>query len=197
MEFFHEPKIDWMGKKWYFILLSIPLLLAGLISMTVKHGLTYGIDFRGGTLVYVKFSKQPNPDAIRAQLDRQNLRNATLQQFGPAAEHQFIIGLDLRTTTSSGALDEGRRAIVNALSSLYGPAPPGKIDFNNASSQTIADHLLAADPLGLAPKGLDLATATYRSLAEGMVDYRNNPLRGGLIGDFQELRAVKGVAPQV
>ena len=50
MEFFHEPKIDWMGKKWYFIGLSIPLLLAGMISIGVRRGLNYGIDFRGGTV---------------------------------------------------------------------------------------------------------------------------------------------------
>ena len=25
MEFFHEPKIDWMGKKWYFIGLTLLL----------------------------------------------------------------------------------------------------------------------------------------------------------------------------
>jgi len=52
MEFFHEPKIDWMGKKWYFIGLSIPLLVAGLVSIAWHRGLVYGIDFRGGTLVY-------------------------------------------------------------------------------------------------------------------------------------------------
>ena len=25
MEFFHEPKIDWMGIKWYFIAMSLAL----------------------------------------------------------------------------------------------------------------------------------------------------------------------------
>jgi len=70
MEFFHEPKIDWMGIKWYFIALSLALAAAGLTSMAVKKGLGYGIDFRGGTVVNVKFSKAPNLDAIRSELDR-------------------------------------------------------------------------------------------------------------------------------
>jgi len=34
-----------MGKKWYFIGISIPVLVAGLISIAVHRGLTYGIDF--------------------------------------------------------------------------------------------------------------------------------------------------------
>ena len=81
MEFFHEPKIDWMGIKWYFIALSLALAAAGLISMVVKKGLAYGIDFRGGTVVNVKFAKAPNLDAIRSELDRQNLRGATIQRI--------------------------------------------------------------------------------------------------------------------
>ena len=71
MEFFHEPKIDWMGIKWYFISLSLALALTGILSMVVHHGLAYGIDFRGGTLVDVKFAQPPNVDSIRHELDQQ------------------------------------------------------------------------------------------------------------------------------
>ncbi|MGD0130213.1 MAG: protein translocase subunit SecF, partial [Terriglobia bacterium] len=62
MEFFHEPKIDWMGIKWYLIALSLALASAGIISMVVKGGLAYGIDFRGGTAIEVQFAKAPNID---------------------------------------------------------------------------------------------------------------------------------------
>ncbi len=196
MEFFHEPKIDWMGKKWYFIGLSIPLLLAGLVSIAVHRGLAYGIDFRGGTVVYVKFTKAPDLDAIRRELDRRHLGGSAIQQFGPSNEHQVMVGLDLKTTSSTEALDEGKRQIVGALAALYGAGPPGKVDFNNSSQQTVADHLLAADPLGIASGGLESATKTYRDLAEALVNYRNDPSRG-LIGDFQEMRAVTGVTPSV
>ena len=197
MEFFHEPKIDWMGIKWYFICLSLSLALIGIISMAVHRGLVYGIDFRGGTLVYVKFSKAPNIDAIRRQLDQQNLRNATIQGYGVPADHEVNILLDLQTTTSSNALDAGKQAIITGLGSLYGAGPVGKVDFNNASPQTVADRLTAADPLGLGAKGMDTATKTYRDLAGVMVSYRNSPPRSGLIGDLGELRNVNGVTPGV
>src|SRR5271165_6505967 len=120
MEFFHEPKIDWMGIKWYFISLSLLLALVGIISMVVHHGLVYGIDFRGGTVVNVKFANPPNVDSIRQELDRAGLRNATIQQYGQASDHALIIGLDLQTTTSSNALDTGKQAIIGALSGLFG-----------------------------------------------------------------------------
>lgn len=197
MEFFHEPNIDWMGKKWYFIACSSVLLIAGVISMIVRGGLLYGIDFRGGTLVTVKFSKAPNLDSIRHQLDHENLHGARLQGIGPSSEQQVIVGLDLKATTSSQALDAGKQAIIEALSHLYGPGPSGKVDFNNASPRTVAERLITADPLQLASKGADEAATEYGNLAVALVDFRNSPPHSGLIADFQELSAVKGVTPSV
>ena len=197
MEFFHEPKIDWMEIKWYFIALSLALALTGIVSLVVHHGPAYGIDFRGGTLVDVKFSQPPNIDSIRHELDRAGLRNATIQGLGRASENAVIIGLDLQTTTSSNALDTGKQAIVAGLSNVYGKGPQGMTDFNNASPQTVADHLTAEDPLGLGAKGLETATKTYHDLADAVVNYRNAPPRSGLLTDLGELRNVPGVSPAV
>lgn len=197
MEFLREPKIDWLGKKWYFIAGSAVLFVAGLISVLARGGLTYGIDFRGGTLVYVKFAKAPDLDALRAELRRQNLGDATLQRFGAAGDNEVIVGLGVKETASSEALDAGKRAILAALGTLYGSGPVGPVDFNNASAQTVAEYLIAADPLQMASKGSEEATKTYRELAEAMVAFRNSPPRSGLISDFQGLRAVPGVTPRV
>ena len=197
MEFFHEPKIDWMGKKWYFITLSLILLGTGIISIAVHRGLIYGIDFRGGTVVTVKFSKTPNLDEVRHELDRENLRGATIQRIGSPNDNEVIISLDLGETVSKETLDAGKEAIIRGLSNIYGKAPEGKVDFNNASAQTLGDHLLAADPLGLGAKGLDTATQAYKELAEAMVKFRTDPPNSGLIGDFQDLKSVSGVTPAI
>jgi len=193
MEFFHEPKIDWMGIKWYLIALSLALASAGIISMVAKGGLAYGIDFRGGTAIEVQFAKAPNIDAIRHELDRQGLRGASITTYGAANDHEVLIGLDLKTTASAEALDEGKRAIVAALSGVVGQAQEAKPDFNNSSPQTLADHLVAADPLGLASKGFDSASKSYHDLADTIINFRNAPPRGGLISDFRELSSVPGV----
>ena len=197
MEFFHQPNFDWMGRKWVFITCSLILAAIGLASIAWHRGLAYGIDFRGGTLVYVKFSEQPNVDAIRRQLDQANLRNAIVQQYEAASKHEFIIGLDLETTTAASALDTGREDIVAVLSTLYGAATAGKVDFNNASPTTVTDHLVAADPLGLASRGSDVAAKTYQDMGAAIVNLRNDPTHGGLIGNFQELSAVPGVTAAV
>ncbi len=196
MEFFHEPKIDWMGKKWWFIGLSIPLLVAGLISLAVK-GLTYGIDFRGGTLIQVKFAQPPDLDKLRHQLDSQNLHNATLQRYGDASNNEVIVGLDLKSTAGGNTLDIGKRDILEAMSGLYGAPPTGKADFSNASAQDIAGHLTAADPLGLSSKGSEAAAKAYRALGDSIVGYRNSAAVRGLVTSFDQLKAVQGVTPAI
>ena len=66
MEFFRNPNIDFLGKKWYFLAFSLVFSVAGILSMLFWHGIPLGVDFRGGTLVYVKFSHAPNDNVIRA-----------------------------------------------------------------------------------------------------------------------------------
>ncbi len=198
MEFFHEPNIDWMGRKWYFIGASLVLLVAGLLSIAIHHGLVYGIEFRSGTQVTVKFSKAPSLSAIRSQLARENWKGASIQSIGPASEHSVMIELPLQKGTSGNeALDTGKAAIVKALTAEYGGVSPGKVDFNNASAKTVENHLLVADPLGLAAKGMDAATTTYQNLAAALIKFRDDPPQSGLIADFQELSKVPGATPAV
>jgi preprotein translocase subunit SecF len=197
MEFFHNPQVDWMGKKKHFITVSVVLLLAGIISIIAHHGLQYGVDFRGGTMVYVKFAHAPNLGAIRHQLNQENLHNFTLEGYGQSSAHETMISLDLRTTTHMNALDAGKQDIVDALSKLYGGGQAGKVDFNNANVQTISEHLLAGDPLHLASKGTDVAQSSYRSMAQAMVSFRTKPPQSGVLGSFDELRSLPGVNGQV
>lgn len=198
MEFFHEPNIDWMGKKWYFITGSLILLVAGMASVIIHRGLDYGIEFRSGTQVTVKFAKTPKIEAIRRELGRMKLSGATIQRIGSDADNQVMIEMPLEKNASGAtALDVGKADIIKALTAVYGTVASGKPDLNNASARTVADQLLVADPLGLAGKGMDTATQTYQKLAQAIVDYRNSPPRSGLIGDFDQLRNVPGVTPAV
>jgi len=120
--------------------------------MLFWHGIPLGVDFRGGTLVYVKFSHTPDDNAIRAALERVGLPRARIQRLGVPANNEVLIDLDVRET-SEKALDQGKVQIINALETN---APAGKQDLNNASSLTIANYLLERDPLHA---GTDTASA--------------------------------------
>src|SRR5579859_1681710 len=106
VEFFHSVNIDFLGKKWYFLAFSLIFSVAGVFSMLFWHHVPWGVDFRGGTLVYVKFSHTPDDDAVRRELDHAGLRNFKVQRYGVAANNERLIDLDVRET-SEQALDEG------------------------------------------------------------------------------------------
>ena len=181
MEFFRNPNIDFLGKKWYFLAFSLVFSVAGILSMLFWHGIPLGVDFRGGTLVYVKFSHKPNNDAIRAALDKVGLHNAKIQSYGPSQNNEVLIDLAERETNET-ALDAGKAQIISALGTN---APAGKLDLNNASSLTIKDYLLQKDPLHL---GTD-AEAKYTAAAQAIVNYRDKS-KGGVLSSLDELKGV-------
>jgi preprotein translocase subunit SecF len=179
VEFFRNPNIDFLGKKWYFLAFSLVFSVAGVLSMLFWHGVPLGVDFRGGTLVYVKFSHAPNDNAIRASMDRAGLHNARIQRYGAASSNEVLIALEEKETNEQ-ALDRGKLQIINALESN---APQGKLDLNNTSSLTLANYLLQKDPLRA---GTD-ANQRYTALAQAIVAYRDKT-RGGVLSSFDELK---------
>jgi preprotein translocase subunit SecF len=181
VEFFKNANIDFLGKKWYFIAFSLIFSVAGVVSLIVHHGPNWGIDFRGGTLVYVKFSHTPDDNAVRAAMDRAGLHNARLQSYGGAGSNEELIDLPVQET-SEQALDQGKIKIISALQRN---APPGKQDLNNTSSLSLKAHLMEKDPLHL---GTD-AQQKYAAAAQAIVDYRDKTL-GGVLNSMDQLRGV-------
>jgi preprotein translocase subunit SecF len=179
VEFFRNPNIDFLGKKWYFLAFSLVFSVAGVLSMLFWHGIPLGVDFRGGTLVYVKFAGTPNDNDIRASLDKAGLHQARIQRFGQPSNNEVLISLEEKET-SEQALDRGKTQIINALETN---APAGKQDLNNAGSLTILNYLLEKDPLHL---GTD-ANQRYSALARAVTDYRDKT-KGGVLHSFDELK---------
>ncbi|MGC1451117.1 MAG: protein translocase subunit SecF [Candidatus Sulfotelmatobacter sp.] len=188
MEFFRNTNIDFLGKKWYFLAFSLIFSVAGVLSMLFWHGIPWGVDFRGGTLVYVKFAHTPDDNAVRAAMDRAGLRNAKIQRYGQAANNEVLIDLDVRETNEQ-ALDLGKTKIIQALETN---APAGKMDLNNASSLTIKNYLVDKDPLHV---GSD-AEKKYTEQAQAIVDYRDKVL-GGVLSSLDQMKTAAGVAPAV
>jgi preprotein translocase subunit SecF len=184
VEFFHNVNIDFLGKKWYFLAFSLVFSVAGVMSMLFWHGIPWGVDFRGGTLVYVKFSHTPDVNQIRSLLDRAGLHDPKIQPYDQPALNEVLIDLDVRET-SEAALDQGKTKIINALETN---APAGKDDLNNASSLKIKQYLMEKDPLHL---GTD-ADAKYTAQAQAIVDYREKVM-GGVLSSL-DLKA-PGVDP--
>jgi len=80
--------IDFVGKMKYAMMLSALLIIIGIGAIVYHGGLNLGIDFAGGSIIQVKFSKNVSADHIRSALKSTKLENSTIQQFGV---NEFLI----------------------------------------------------------------------------------------------------------
>ncbi len=191
MELFRGVNIDWMGKAKYFVTLSLVLLAIGWISVW-RQGLRYGIDFRGGTLVDVRFATPPPVDQIRKDLQAARLHNSTITPISdisdPNSRNDIQISLE-QTGQSDQALDADRQAVLDALHKTFG-AQSGKPDFNSVTPSALATYLTEKDPLHLGTAAGD----RYNQLASRLTGARD---RLGIVTSFEQLKTVESVTPAV
>jgi len=196
IEFFKEPNIDWMGKAKYFYGLSGILLVAGVISWMSQGGLRYGIDFKGGTNVDVRFAQPPNIDQVRDALKTQGLGNSEIQAISSGGlstsnSNEVLIFVEQKGQ-SDQALDTSKAQVLTALNAMYGTKDPGKPDFNAATLSSLTDLLNARDPLSLSANAGD----RYQQLSKKILAYRDTT-KNGVLTNFDDLSAVDGATPAV
>jgi len=105
-------RFDFVGKIWLFGGISLVLTMVGLFYLMI-HGLSYGIDFRGGTEIQVKFDGAVTIDEVRSSIEGLGLGEVGVQSFGEGSE--FII----RFQGKSGQTDKETNEILNkSISSM-------------------------------------------------------------------------------
>ena len=194
IELFKQPNIDWMGKAKYFYALSGILLLAGWTSIYFKSGLRYGIDFKGGTNVDVRFAQTPNVDKLRSGLAAQGLGNTEIQSISDIANpnsNEVVIFVEGKGQDEV-ALEASRVKVLSALNATFGVAGSNKADFNSATPSTLAAALTEKDPLFLSVNAGD----RYQQLAKKLLDYRDKNSNGVLV-NFDDLSKVDGTTAPV
>jgi len=194
IELFKQPNIDWMGKAKYFYALSGILLLAGWASILFGSGIRYGVDFKGGTNVDVRFAQPPNVDKLRSGLVAQGLGNTEIQSISDIANpnsNEVVIFVEGKGQDEQ-ALEAGRVKVLGALSATYGVSGSAKPDFNSATPTSLAALLTEKDPLLLSANAGD----RYQQLARRLLDYRDKNANG-VLTNFEDLSKVDGVTASV
>jgi preprotein translocase subunit SecF len=195
MELFKSVNVDWMGKAKYFVTLSLLLLAIGWASIWHDHGLRLGIDFRGGTLVYVRFSGPPPVNDIRKGLEAAGLHDSTIQTINdisdPNSKDDVVIGLE-RKAGDEQSLDAGKQAILDVLHKTFRSDVSGKDDFNSTGKAELAAYLTQKDPLTLGVNAGD----RYNQLAQKLIDARDKE-HSGIVTNFDQLKNVDNATPAV
>ncbi len=201
MEILKSVSIDWIGKKWYFIGLSCALLAIGITGYFVRGGLALGIDFTGGTVVYLKFRQPPDLEMIRRTLKPEAVGTTIIQRFGEAADNSVLVRM--QTVFGSGQnVDAGHKELQALLRQSFDSEHVGStlIDINdiNIGVDAVSKYLAEADPdklSGQSKTALEIQTH-YQNLARAILDYRNKTGKG-LVSSLNDLRNASGVTPAV
>ena len=113
-----DVNIDFVGKRKIAFTISLLMILISIATLIIHKGPRYGIDFAGGTLVQVKFAAAVPIDQIKSGLADMGMNASAVQQFGQAAEHEYLI----RTDSTDPAVEGLSNKIEVALKAATGVA---------------------------------------------------------------------------
>jgi len=179
IQIFKDVKIDWLANRRIFIAISVLLMLAGLGSAVfrqVRHpngseAFNMGVDFKGGTVVTVRFKQRPSAEVVRDALIKAGLKDAIIQPVTDKPDMALIkIPLAGSGGESQAQVEAGRAKVRESLSSF---GPEAAIDKDIASDPNAAFKIEATDAVG-AVAGAQLrnkAIATTLAALVGILMY--------------------------
>ncbi|MBE7516272.1 MAG: protein translocase subunit SecF [Chloracidobacterium sp.] len=176
---FQNIHIDWLGKRKIFISVSILVMLIGLVSAIGREmapggtdAFNLGVDFKGGTLITVKFRQRPSDSELRAALDAAGVSDPVIQSTNKADE--ALIKIPLIEEANAGTegdqnekeqVQAGRMAVKGALDT-FGKGAEG--DATLDSDADASYKILGTDSVG-AIAGSQLRNQAVAATLLGMV----------------------------
>ena len=107
----HETNIDFIGFRYIAFAISALMILIGGISLVMKGGPRYGIDFAGGVILQAKFETPTELDALKKVLESKNLPGLVVQQMGKEKDNEFLV----RTSTTDDSSANIQKTVTQAL----------------------------------------------------------------------------------
>lgn len=164
MRLFQKTNFNFIGHRKIAYVISTILLVAGLVSLVVK-GLNYGIDFKGGSEVVIRFEKTVDVGTVRSIMREAGV-NGSVKQYG--MDRSLLLKTDFQGNTSSL-----KSLISNALASKL-PSDPAEILSIQAVGPSIAADMKmsAIKALGAALIGILLYVSIrfeFKFAAAGVV----------------------------
>ncbi len=81
MRLFKATNIDFMGKRKVWYTVSMITLLIGIFGITFK-GLSFGVDFLGGTELVLRFQSAPSINELRQAIDKAGFKGSEIKSYG-------------------------------------------------------------------------------------------------------------------
>ncbi len=117
-----HTKIDFFGHRYYAFLASIVILGGSFLSLSL-HGLNFGIDFTGGTVIEIKTQERADLPHLREQLNGLKLGEVSIQEFG--APDNLLV----RMREQAGGPEAQKVAIETVQEALDKTFGVGKVEY--------------------------------------------------------------------
>jgi preprotein translocase subunit SecF len=108
--------VDWAGLFKYAGLFSLALIVATVVLYFTK-GINYGVDFRGGIEIQVKFKQKTDLGELRTYFESKNVPVSQLQTIGDESQNEFLLKLD---SDNKSDLNKISQNVSSVLSEKYG-----------------------------------------------------------------------------
>jgi preprotein translocase subunit SecF len=119
VELFKGIKVDWLGKRKLFFSISMVLLMIGMASLIMKGSFRYGMDFKGGTLVRVRFNEATDIGAVRNLLPDANIQAIRTAETGSGSEFQIELEKKSENEDASAGHDKVNAALSKSLAGKF------------------------------------------------------------------------------
>jgi len=117
--FFAHANYDFIGLRRFAYGLTAAVIIPGLLLILLT-GLNYSIEFTGGSLVQVKTDQPTTAGDLRTALDRGDLRNAEIQQFGSSRDYVIRVRLSPTAAVDQAQAERTSAAVDSALTHYFG-----------------------------------------------------------------------------
>jgi preprotein translocase subunit SecF len=123
MQIFSETNVDFMGRRRLALVFSVVLLTLAVASLLMR-GLSFGIDFTGGTLLEVGYPEAVELATVRSTLENAGFGDAQAQHYGSARD--VLIRIAPRADESSAKLST---EVLNALQQVDAGVEMRRVEF--------------------------------------------------------------------
>ncbi|HXH30768.1 MAG TPA: protein translocase subunit SecF [Bacteriovoracaceae bacterium] len=111
-----KKNVNYVGMFTVAGLFSLALII-GTVVMFFTKGLNYGVDFRGGVEIQVKFQEPVTLGTVRDLMNEKNVALSQIQTIGDESQNEFLLKLE---TDKNADLNAISNKVGNVLSEKFG-----------------------------------------------------------------------------
>ena len=127
-------QLDFAGKRLWFFIVSLVVILPGAVFLALAPGLKPGIDFTGGSTLIIEFADEVDQPGLRDELGEMGRAEAVVQSMGDNTYFIRTIELD----------EENKDALVDGLTAALSPGGSTVLAFDLVSPVVARETVLNA-----------------------------------------------------